>query len=99
MSLPTAASAPLKLATNPIFSSFVWPSAALAMNASSIGPRSNRLNMQRPLLRSRFCTSVPEPLARQVGSLAHGLELLPHDARVDFSLVERLRGEPAVRSG
>src|SRR5690348_14519677 len=39
---------------------------------------------------------APEPIRREVGTLPHRLELLPHHGRMDLGLVERLRGEAAI---
>src|SRR5262245_40166423 len=97
MSLPTAAGPPLKVVRKPIFSSFCWASAAFAASASIADPRKNRCSMQCPPPAVR--RSMPKPLGRQIGTLPHGLEFLPHDRGMHFRLVERLRGEPAVRSG
>lgn len=43
--------------------------------------------------------SIPKPVCRQISSLPHGFELLPHDTGVHFGLIKRLRGEPTVRPG
>jgi len=40
----------------------------------------------------------PKLLCRKIRALAHRFELLPHDCGMNFSLVKRLRGEPAVRA-
>src|SRR5262249_61484258 len=97
MSLPTAAGPPLKVVRKPIFTSFCWAPAAFAASANIVDPRKNRCSIRCPPPVVR--RSMPKPLRREVSTLPHGFEFLPHDRGMHFRLVEGLRGESAVRSG
>jgi hypothetical protein len=58
-----------------------------------------RLRRRKSCKAGPLGASLPQPRGGNVRPLAHGLELLPHDRGMNFGLIKRLRGEPAVRAG
>src|SRR5262245_58527812 len=100
MSLPIAAAGPLKVATKPILAPSCADAGAAATASRAARPTVDVLMSFLPrVFVVTAAASVPELLAREVGTLAQRLEFFPNHGVVDFRPVQRLRGEAAIRGG